>query len=231
MKDSQQCVSAMSGFQLPPGIMLNLGCGPVQPEGWHNVDGSNRAWFATRLSVLDRLLTKLQIFPPTEFSRDKTIYCNLQKKIPVSDGAAAGIYAGELWEHFELADARSVTRACWRALAPGGVLRVCVPDGVEFWRRYLDLFNAEMAKPRADRKVNALEKHIAMYFREICTRRMWLGSLCHKHKWQFDEIQLIALFEDAGFVSVSRMPFQVSRIPHISAVERSDYLIVEGVRP
>jgi hypothetical protein len=70
-----------------------------------------------------------------------------------------------------------------------------------------------------------------MYFREICTRRVWLGSLGHKHKWQFDEVQLIELLERAGFTQVERMPFHVSRIPDVALVESSDFLIVEGVKP
>jgi len=70
-----------------------------------------------------------------------------------------------------------------------------------------------------------------MYFREIMTRKVWFGFLGHKHKWQFDEIQLIELFEQAGFFDVDRMPYLVSRIPDVSSVERSDFCIVEGIKP
>src|SRR5262245_32106007 len=45
----------------PSDMRLNLGCGPIQPEGWINVDGSNRAWLATRFPRLDRILTKLRL--------------------------------------------------------------------------------------------------------------------------------------------------------------------------
>lgn len=69
-----------------------------------------------------------------------------------------------------------------------------------------------------------------MYFREICTRKKWFGSMGHTHKWQFDEVQLIALLEQCGFEEVARMRFHESRIEDVDLVERSDFLIVEGVK-
>ena len=61
--------------------------------------------------------------------------------------------------------------------------------------------------------------------------QLLLGSMGHTHKWQFDEVQLIELFESQGFVSVVRMPYHQSRISDVAAVERSNFLIVEGVKP
>ena len=50
-------------------IKLNLGCGHVQPIGWVNVDGSRRAWVASHLWWLDRLLVACRQWRPTEFGR------------------------------------------------------------------------------------------------------------------------------------------------------------------
>jgi hypothetical protein len=52
----------------------------------------------------------------------------------------------------------------------------------------------------------------------------------HTHKWNFDEVQLIEMFEVNGFSEVERMTFHSSRIPEIADVERADFLIVEGVK-
>jgi predicted SAM-dependent methyltransferase len=219
-----------SRYSLPRGPKLNLGCGPVQPAGWVNIDSSNRAWLANRLWPLDRLLVRLGIIPPTEFGPRVKIH-NLLKPLPFADDSVACVYAGEVWEHFEYADAARVTRECFRVLAPGGVLRVCVPDGPAFWQHYLQLYREEMGKPRGERSASALRERVGMYFSEICTRRVWLGSMGHKHKWQFDEIQLAEMFEAAGFTSVERAAFRRSRIPDVGDVERSDFCIVEGVKP
>ena len=217
-------------YHAPPGPKLNLGCGPVQPRGWINIDGSHRARFAKKLWWLDQPLTRLGVLPPTEFGRQVTV-CNLFKPLPFASNTVACIYAGELWEHFEYPDAVSLTAECFRVLVPGGVLRVCVPDGPAFWRKYLTLHDAMMARPKETRSAKPLRDHVALYFREIYTRKRILGSMGHTHKWQFDEVQLVELFEDRGFSPVARMQFHKSRIDDVSLVERSDFLIVEGVKP
>ena len=222
--------AAQPSWGLPRGPKLNLGCGPVQPEGWVNIDGSNRAILASRLSLIDRALVLAGVLPPTEFGPQVTIH-DLAKPLPYPEASVACIYAGELWEHFEYADAARLTRECQRVLAPGGVLRVCVPDGVEFWRRYLELHREQLARPPTQRNAASLRDHVQLYFHDIATRRIVLGSLGHTHKWQFDEVQLVKLFEKSGFVSVQRMTLHDSRIPDVDLVEQSDFLIVEGVKP
>lgn len=69
-----------------------------------------------------------------------------------------------------------------------------------------------------------------MFFDDICTRRTYLGSMGHTHKWNYDEIQLIEMFEESGFSNVERMQFHESAIPQVEKVERADFLIVEGVK-
>ncbi|MGF1580828.1 MAG: methyltransferase domain-containing protein [Gemmataceae bacterium] len=219
----------LSSHQLPPGPKLNLGCGPVQPEGWVNIDGSNRAWFSSRLAFLDRLLVQLRLLPPSIFNSRIKI-CNLLKPLPYADNSVSCIYAGELWEHLEYPDAERLTAECFRVLAPNGVLRIRVPDGIEFWETYLELHRMAMATPRAERSAEKVRKHVEMYFREICTRRLWFASMGHTHKWQFDEVQLVELFESVGFTAVDRMDYQKSRISDVASVELKDRLMVEGVK-
>lgn len=216
-------------YNLPPGPKLNLGCGPVQPAGWINIDGSNRAWMASKLSFFDNLLVKLKVIPPTEFN-PSIIYCNLLKGIPYPNNSISCIYSGELWEHFEFEDAVKLIKECYRVLKPQGVSRICVPDGPTFWREYLEKYDKEMTKPREQRDSKVLKEHVAMFFNDICTKKFLLGSLGHYHKWSFDQIQLTEMLEKAGFKNVERMPFHNSRILDIDKLERSDFLIVEGVK-
>jgi len=98
-------------YILPKGLKLNLGCGPIQPDGWINIDGSNRAFFASKLNWLDNILVKLRIISETEFNL-KTKYHNLIRGLPYPDNSIACIYAGELWEHFEYFDALKLTKEC-----------------------------------------------------------------------------------------------------------------------
>ncbi len=214
---------------LHAGLKLHLGCGPVQPKGWINIDGSNRVWLASKLSFVDHVLVKLKFIPPTELNKSIKYY-NLLKGLPYPTNSVSCIYAGELWEHFEYDDALMLTKECYRVLASNGVLRVCVPDGPTFWKKYLEIYQETMRKPHHYRKSKALRNHIQMYFNDICTRKRLLGSMGHTHKWQYDEVQLIEMFELSGFSQVERMHFHQSRIPAINIIERSDFLIVEGIK-
>src|SRR5262249_14378429 len=66
-------------------LKLNLGCGPIQPAGWANLDGSRRAWFASRLPFADRWLVRCGLWPPTEFSA-ATGFVDLRRPLPWADG-------------------------------------------------------------------------------------------------------------------------------------------------
>jgi hypothetical protein len=101
---------------------------------------------------------------------------------------------------------------------------------VHFWRRYLEIYDEMQAKPRGERSEKPLVDHTHLYFRDICTRKSWFGSIGHKHKWQYDDLQLIRLLESHGFSQVERMEYRISRIKDIDKLERSDFLIVEGVK-
>ncbi len=215
---------------LPTGLKLHLGCGAVQPEGWVNIDCSHRARLAATLPRVDRLLCRLGVLPPTEFGPQIKIH-NLLRPFPYPPQSISCIYAGEVWEHFEYPDCVRLTAECYRVLAPGGVLRLCVPDGPTFWRRYLNVYDEMAARPRAERSPEPLRELVALYYREICTRRPGFGSMGHKHKWQFDEVQMVDLFESQGFSEVERKPFHDSRIGDVAAVEVANQLIVEGVKP
>jgi len=107
---------------------------------------------------------------------------------------------------------------------------VCVPDGPAFWGNYLKIYEEELAKQKKDRNPQRLRDHVDLFFNDICTRRSYLGSMGHTHKWNFDEVQLADMLESNGFSMVRRMKFHDSRIPNVDAVEPSDFLILEGVK-
>jgi predicted SAM-dependent methyltransferase len=50
------------------------------------------------------------------------------ERLPVADGAATLVYASHVLEHFGRYEYRAVLKEWFRVLAPGGVLRLAVPD-------------------------------------------------------------------------------------------------------
>lgn len=207
---------------------LNLGCGPVQPDGWVNVDGSIRAWIASRLSPVDRLLVLLKLWPATEFGK-RTIVTNLRKRLPWADASVDAVYMGEVLEHFTRADGFALLQECFRVLKPGGVLRLRVPDNAQFWRNYLREYDATQTRPRSEWTLSH-SRWVEMFFNDISVRRTWLGSYGHFHKWMYDEVSLVLTLEEAGFRHAQRRGYLDSAIEDVAAVENRNDLIVEAIK-
>ena len=210
-------------------VQLNLGCGHVQPEGWVNVDGSNRARVASRFPWLDRLLVAARLFSPTEFGAT-TVYADLSRRFPWRDNSVDAVYMGEILEHFTRERGLGVLGECYRVLRPGGVLRVRVPDNAQFWANYLAEYGKTREAPRSRWDLGHV-RWTKMFFRDICVAHRPLRSYGHYHKFMYDDVSLILTLEGVGFRDVDRMPFRQSRIPDVASVEVRDDLIVEAVKP
>ena len=207
---------------------LNLGCGPIHPSGWINVDGSMRAWLVCRAPLLDRMAVALGVLPATDFADVE--FHRLHRKWPWADQSVEAIYAGELLEHFERPMAEFFLGECFRVLRSGGIVRLRVPDNVKFWASYLSEYHATKLRDRSE-WTHTHSRWIEMFFRDICVRRTWLGSYGHFHKWMYDDVSLVLTVEQAGFEHVECRSFLDSAIPDVASVELRNNLIVEGVRP
>lgn len=229
LQTSPSCNSSPTvGESGTPQVRLNIGCGHIQPAGWINIDNSIRASLASRLPILDRLLTRLKLLPMTEFNR-YTRVINVHKKLPWPDKSVDAIYCGEVLEHFDVKQGEQFIRECFRILRPDGVLRVRVPDNYRFWKSYTREYETAIALNH-DQWTDRHTRWIAMFFKDICVRRPYFGSMGHFHKWMYDEISLTLLFRNAGFLGVERRAFHDSRIHDVSAVEARDDLIIEAVK-
>jgi predicted SAM-dependent methyltransferase len=213
-----------SGFQ-----KLNIGCGPVQPEGWVNIDNSNRAKLASRMAWLDKTLTALRLLPPTEFGK-RTQTGNVTRRIPFADESVGAIYSGEMLEHFTFDDGQRFLAECFRVLKPVGILRLRVPDNYRFWKQYVEQFEQMRAMPR-EAWTDDHSRWVKMFFRDICVKKPGLKSMGHYHKWMYDEVSLVLAIEKQGFVQTERRAFLDSRIDDIRLVEVRDDLIVEAIKP
>lgn len=212
-------------------MKLNIGCGDVQPQGWVNIDNSNRAFLSARLPWIDKALVACGLLKPSCYD-SKVNTANLLKRWPFPDGSCEAVYAGDFYEHFTFEQAGFLTREAFRVLAPGGVLRLRVPDGEEMWRNYLKAVEAARSATPGNRETELAEirRHVWMYFRDLCTVRPIFKSMGHFHKWHWDDVQLTELLRSCGFSEVERKAKHDSRIKDVALVEFWDYLQVEGVK-
>ncbi len=210
-------------------VRLNLGCGPIQPSDWVNVDNSNRAKLSCHLFWLDQLLVKLKVLSPTEYNRQTRTF-NLSKRFPFEDGSVDTIYSGELLEHLTREEGEVFLAECFRVLKPGQTLRIRVPDQYHFWKNYTHDFES-IYKLGREKWEEGHSRWTQMHFDNICVQRPGLSSMGHFHKWMYDEMTLILAFERAGFGEVERKALHDSRIEDVERVENREDLIVEGIKP
>jgi predicted SAM-dependent methyltransferase len=174
-------------------LKLNLGCGDAIKEGWINVD----------------------LFAPSA-----NLSLDLREPLPFEAGTASFIYSEHFLEHLEFpTEVIGLLRESYRVLAPGGVLRVGVPDAGS-----LSIAYAEGDRER---------------FRGAWNSRYpdWLGIPMHRlnycfrqageHKYAYDEEILVKAFRDSDFKEVRRSEF----IPQLDSESRRDgTLYVTGVK-
>lgn len=81
---------------------VNLGCGAKYVPGMVNVDGN--------------------------LFRKKDIWLDVTLGLPFRDNSLHGVYSSHLLEHLSVQEVRRLLTQCYRALKPGGVLRLVVPS-------------------------------------------------------------------------------------------------------
>jgi SAM-dependent methyltransferase len=205
-------------------VRLNLGCGPHAPAGWLNVDCFVAAKLA-RVPVLGPLVRASGLFgqrwPDGVFVHD------LRRPFPWREGSAQVIYSSHFLEHLSKQDGARFLRECHRVLAPGGILRIVVPDlraVVDAYREgriaaldFLERLSVGFEAPGD----GWLKRRLAPWFR-------------FPHRCMYDRESLLACFAEVGFEPALRAPFD-SLIEDVASVETDartqGALIVEGVKP
>lgn len=142
---------------------------------------------------------------------------NLKRGIPFPDGSVAAIYSEHLYEHLPIAAGLAVTRDAVRALRPGGVFRVAVPDAGLLLRSYAATDDEEWALSRPTR----MQSVMSLFYE-------------NGHTTMYDDELLTALCQVAGLGGVRVRQFGESAIDGPapdSEHRRSGTLYVEGIRP
>jgi predicted SAM-dependent methyltransferase len=155
-------------------VRLHIGCGQEAIPGWINID--NRA-----LPGVDRVL-------------------DVRRRLPFRD--VATIYAEHFLEHLGLEEGLAFLKACRRALAPSGVLRLSTPnlDWVWFTHYHADQSSRDAAM-------------------QDCFQ---LNRAFHGwgHQFLYNRATLEASLRAAGFASVAFRRYGESDVAELKGVER-----------
>ncbi len=165
-------------------LLLNVACGPQILEGFVNLD----------------------LLP----SSPQVVAWDCRRSVPAADAAAAGIRAEQFVEHLETREELpAFLRDCRRALKPGGVLRIVVPDAGRYLHAYCtpDLSGfRELQVPDP-------------FPSDLPTRMDVVNHIFHQwheHRWGYDFEALTHRLSAAGFAEIRQMQYGASLLPALA---------------
>lgn len=210
------------------GIRINLGCGVVALPGWENYDKSP-VMLLRRVPFLRSLLVKLKILTPGHIQTwpENVQRRDLTKPLPQKDRTVEAIYSSHMLEHIYLEEARRLVKETFRVMAPGGIIRLALPDG-ELWARQL-LEGAGDAQSGAH-----YNERLGAYPVERPKGRRLITFIGggSAHKWQPTRGLVRSMLEEAGYESFRELSYQEGDLPQVAEVEvREESMFFEAVRP
>jgi SAM-dependent methyltransferase len=193
---------------------LHIGCGKNTLDGWINID----------------------VFPAP-------LALNVLWGLPFATGSARYIFVSHLLEHlFFPRDVKPFLAELRRVLAPGGVVRIVVPDIEQCIEAYVNndknfFGNRRETWPWWPENPTRLEDFLA-----YAGAGAEPAYLFESHKYGYDFETLSRVLADAGFSGIERSSYMGSahhalQVDHISAVANAKYgeryysLFVEAQRP
>jgi SAM-dependent methyltransferase len=227
----------------PTGDRLHLGCGLNTPDGWIHLDASRGAWLAKH-PILKWIANALRLAPSEQFdvpwSKNIVVH-DVRKPLPFPDGSLSAVYASHLLEHLHFDEGQRLLAECRRVLAPGGVLRLVVPDLRTIVREYLHGIPGAASGGVETNAADRLNRRLLLRPPSVPKRsffyRWYSANEFHAHKWMYDAESLVDHMCRAGFDEVQERPVHDSRIAGIEDIERAERVIggagvcIEGLRP
>ena len=186
---------------------VNLGCGLRVAQGWLNIDGSLNAmaasWPGWTLDSLYRLSGAKQYYSLEQYRgilrNHNFLYHDLSISLPLYDNAVDFIYSSHFFEHLFKDDAAALLQSCLRALKPGGIIRISIPD----LKYAISLYGKGMKREMLD----------DYFFVE------GKGSYLARHKYMYDFELLKDALELAGFSNITRCEYQRGKTPNLEDLD------------
>lgn len=178
----------------------NLGCGTNLYQGFLNVG----YWTQFQVGGLYKDLN----------GTHNTLMLNhdLRDGVPASDNSLDLVYHSHMLEHLSYEEGIRFIRDCYRALRPGGVMRVLVPD-LEVWiNAYLrnDVFFFEQY-----RRYGGIDPDIY-----VTKAAVFMGMLHnHEHKCGYDFESLKWLLEHIGFTEIRKTLYADGEVENLTEIE------------
>lgn len=188
-------------------LLVNVGAGGRGHAGWINVD----------------------VHP----APGVTLIYDCRKYLPFPDGSVRGIFTEHFLEHLDYTEEVPYFMAeCHRALQPGGVLRIVVPDAGRYLHAYATEGWNELGRIRP-LEADGTDSYLHCRY----NTRMELINVLFRHgrhhKWAYDYETLEFLLRRNAFSAVAQSEFGRSALPELCIdlpLRASESLYVEATK-
>lgn len=189
------------------GAYLDLGCGPNSHDHLINLD---YLWH-----------------PQVDVCWDIT------RGLPFADGTMQGVFSEHCLEHFSLPPALELLREIRRVLAPGGIVRIVVPDGELYLRTYAAQLAGDLSRPFPFQEI---EKANALWTPMLSVNRLFYQDResLSGHRTIYDFPLLATALRHCGFEKITRCAFGEGGDPQLlvdAPGRRCESLYVEASAP
>jgi predicted SAM-dependent methyltransferase len=178
------------------GAYLNVGAGPHGRSDFFNID--------------------------YDYHPGIDLFWDLNKPLPIASNSVGGIFTEHCLEHLPLATTRKVLSEFHRIMMPGAPLRVSVPDGELYIRRYAD----GEAMPFWEQETGTDSDWTQMQSVNL----LFYG---HGHRYIYDFQTLRRFLAEAGFAKIERSDFRIGRDPRLlidQDARRCESLYIEATK-
>jgi len=163
-------------------LLVNIGCGPFGLPGWVNLD------FCRHPQV--------------------TLRTDCRRSLPLAAGSCRGIHVEHFLEHLDPLEELSVFLAdARRCLAPGGVLRIIVPDA----QRYIEAYRAPGWTLLDEMGCGGEPPQRLFKTKMQALNHVFLQTWEHYGGWDAETLRLV--LQDAGFRDVTQRAWREGDFP------------------
>jgi predicted SAM-dependent methyltransferase len=210
---------------------INIGCGNTPTKGWMNFDNSPSIILSNSplkyfVAKIFGFLNKEQIENINWNKKNRILFADVKKKLPLSNDSAQCIYTSHMIEHLSREDCVFFLNEAFRVLEPGGILRVAVPDLKLAANFYVQTQDADAFMKRillTPPPINTIKQKISLFFTGY-----------RQHQWMYDEKSLSKLIKKVGFKKVFICKAGKTNLltpGNLNLNERSDESVyVEGIK-
>ncbi|MEX1003135.1 MAG: methyltransferase domain-containing protein [Crocinitomicaceae bacterium] len=137
-----------------------------------------------------------------DMTKNCDLFLDILKGLPFPDGSVSKIYSSHFFEHFSFKETQKILNECFRVLAPGGTISICVPNAKLYIEAYLNgkVLNHDVFFTGWEPAYNNTTKIDYVNY---------VGHLDGHHKYMFDEENLIHILKAKGFVDVRTREFDL----------------------